>query len=140
MYPNLTNKEASLFCTKLKLALQIKNRLKEISLIEVNPERDHSTKYFTKNLMNGDYVMVDHKEFGVLGCSVNYNPNIKLIPDETTLPDLYYRIKVNGKKVGPVDWETFEKLIPLWKLEFIDIWDQIQSTWIPLSFFRLLDF
>jgi hypothetical protein len=84
--------------------------------------------------------MVDHKEFGVLGCSVNYNPNLKLIPDETTLPDLYYRLKVNCKKVGPVDWETFEKLIPLWKLEFIDIWDQIQSTWIPLSFFRLLDF
>ena len=140
MYPNLTNKEASIFCTKLKLALKIKTRLKEISLIDENPERDNSSTHFTKNLMNGDYVMVDHNEFGVLGCSVNYNPNIKLIPKEPTLPDLYYRLKGNGKKMGPVDWETFEKLIPLRKLEFIDIWDQTQSTWIPLSFFRLLDF
>ena len=132
----LTPKEASQLCARMKIVTAIKLRLGEILGIENDPKDDPLVCRLTHNLNDGQVITIDTKECKVVGLPPEYYHHIELPPAKLPEPPVYYHIKSKDLKKGPIDWKTFERLIPTCALEDITVWHDGMSEWLPLEEIR----
>ena len=132
----LTPKEASQLCARMKLATAVKLRLGEILGIEDDPKDDPLVCRLSHNLNEGQVITIDTVEYKVVGLSPEYYHHIELPPAKHPEPPVFYHLKSKDLKKGPIDWKTFERLIPTWGLEDISVWHEGMSGWLPLDEIR----
>ena len=132
----LTPKEASQLCARMKIVTAIKLRLGEILGIENDPKDDPLVCRLTHNLNDGQVITIDTKECKVVGLPPESYHHIKLPPAKHPEPPVYCYLKSKDLQKGPIDWKTFERLIPTWVLEDISVWHEGMSGWLPLDEIR----
>ena len=132
----LTPKEASQLCARMKLATAVKLRLGEILRIENDPKEDPLVCRLSHNLNDGQVITIDTKECKVVGLPPEYYHHIELPPAKHPEPPVYCYLKSKDLQKGPIDWKTFERLIPTWALEDITVWHEGMSEWLPLDEIR----
>ncbi len=132
----LTPKEASQICARMKLATAVKLRLWEIVRIENDPKDDPLVCRLSHNLNDGQIITIDTKECKVLGLPPKYYHHIELTTTKHPEPPVYCYLKSKDLQKGPIDWKTFERLIPTWALEDITVWHEGMSEWLPLDEIR----
>ena len=132
----LTPKEASQLCARMKLATAVKLRLGEILGIEDDPKDDPLVCRLSNNLNAGQVITIDTVEYKVLGLPSECYHHIELPPAKHPEPPVFYHLKSKDLKKGPIDWKTFERLIPTWALEDISVWHEGMSGWLPLDEIR----
>ena len=136
LYTRLTKQEAAQLCSDIKLVARIKLRLQQILEIDTDPKDDAVAQRLSYYLLEGDALWIDRKNHKIVISPPAYVETIEKIPEEAPLPDLFYFIKSTSKHAGPVDWNTFESLLPNWELEDVMIWHQRLTEWVSLSKIR----